>query len=535
MSTKLTEEEEECALCEHWFPGADNRVSFDHWLASLAVIAFFAALRRKSTWYFGATMFCGSIGMTGATNLVRGATDGCFFSAMEVLVNLHPNNLRYLFYLVTPNETTFADTAAIPNYTDLTMPWLIVLVVLEYFLSDDNKFAFNDTVTSINAGILSIMFKFGGKYLSALVYSYFYTHFRVLDLDPMAASTWVLCFFTQDLAYYLGHRAIHEAGVFWSFHQMHHSSEYYNLSTALRQGAIQDVGMCFFDLLQSSVIPPNIFFVHRHLNVLFQFWLHTEIVPPLGPLEYFLNTPSSHRVHHGRNPYCIDKNYGGTLIIWDRLFGTYEKERKNEKIAYGLVSNVHTFDQLYCQFFEFKQLGYDKPNLVDENGKPIFPTFWDKFKAVFGPPGYFPGVRTKQFFWWRCMVDSKEGIPEIEKRVEVYNPPLTLALRVFLGIHFVVLIFASLHFNHVRASLDYPQFLFGLAFIVSTTQIFGYYFDNRYAALPCDILRHIVVFLVGLHFGNRDWTSCALASLVAITCLAQSRQIYVAIEQKKLE
>ncbi|VDN32872.1 unnamed protein product, partial [Cylicostephanus goldi] len=134
---------------------------------------------------------------------------------------------------------------------------------------------------------------------------------------------------------------------------MHHSSEYYNLSTALRQGAIQDFATMGFDLLQATIIPPNIFLVHRYFNLIYQFWLHANVglltsilnsnydnskhlkkcdcqefdaVPYLGPLEYFFNTPSSHRVHHGRNPYCIDRNYGGTLIIWDRLFGTYEPE-----------------------------------------------------------------------------------------------------------------------------------------------------------------------------------------------------------------
>ncbi|KAE9415272.1 hypothetical protein Angca_008435, partial [Angiostrongylus cantonensis] len=107
--------------------------------------------------------------------------------------------------------------------------------------------------------------------------------------------------------------------------------------------------MVFFDLMQALVIPPNIFIIHRYLNLLYQFWLHTSAVPYLGPLEYFLNTPSSHRVHHGRNPYCIDKNYGGTLIIWDRLFGTYQPERRDEEIAYGLVTPVASFNQIWCQ------------------------------------------------------------------------------------------------------------------------------------------------------------------------------------------
>ncbi|KAK6038162.1 fatty acid hydroxylase family protein [Cooperia oncophora] len=99
---------------------------------------------------------------------------------------------------------------------------------------------------------------------------------------------------------------------------MHHSSEYFNLSTGIREPAIQDFAQMLPELLQAFFMPPNMFIVHRTLNLTYQFWIHTTVVPYLGPLEYFINTPSSHRVHHGRNPYCIDRNYGCVLIIWDR-------------------------------------------------------------------------------------------------------------------------------------------------------------------------------------------------------------------------
>ncbi|ETN74836.1 fatty acid hydroxylase family protein [Necator americanus] len=154
---------------------------------------------------------------------------------------------------------------------------MLLLVVLEYLFLDEKKYAFNDTVTSINAGILSLLLKIGGRYLSATLYGPLYDHIHIFDLPKNSPYTWLLCFFTQDLVYYLGHRAIHEAGVFWSFHQMHHSSEYYNLSTALRQGAVQDVAMLFFDLLQAIAIPPNIFVVHRYLNIIYQFWIHSSV------------------------------------------------------------------------------------------------------------------------------------------------------------------------------------------------------------------------------------------------------------------
>ncbi len=140
-----------------------------------------------------------------------------------------------------------------------------------------------------------------------------------------------------------------EVNLFWATHQTHHSSESYNLSTALRQGVLQPYFSWAFYLPLAFFVPPQIFLIHAQMNLLYQFWIHTDIISKLGPFEYILNTPSHHRVHHGRNPYCIDKNYGGVLIIWDRLFGTFAAERENEEIAYGLIHPINTFDPLETQ------------------------------------------------------------------------------------------------------------------------------------------------------------------------------------------
>merc|ERR1712200_205685 len=116
----------------------------------------------------------------------------------------------------------------------------------------------------------------------------------------------------------------------------HHSAEEYNLSTALRQSSFQAFGAWPFYLPMAFFIPPQHAIIHKELNLLYQFWIHTEIVKSIGPLEYILNTSSHHRVHHGANRYCLDKNYAGVLIIWDRMFGTFEAERSDIKIVYGL-------------------------------------------------------------------------------------------------------------------------------------------------------------------------------------------------------
>ena len=143
-----------------------------------------------------------------------------------------------------------------------------------------------------------------------------------------------------------------EVNLFWAAHQTHHSAENYNLSTALRQGAVQGYFSWIFYLPLALFVPPQIFLVHAQMNLLYQFWIHTDVIGNLGPFEYILNTPSHHRVHHGRNPYCIDKNYAGVFIIWDRLFGTFAAERENEQIAYGLIHPIKTFDPIDSQVIE---------------------------------------------------------------------------------------------------------------------------------------------------------------------------------------
>ncbi|KAK5977495.1 hypothetical protein GCK32_002201 [Trichostrongylus colubriformis] len=485
----------------------------------------------------------------------------------KLATDLNPYNLRYLFYMVTPNETIYERVEDIPKFLEPATTWMLLLVFLEYMTRReevrvqrhghvDQRWHFvapfedgypTTPLTLSNSKISTPerrlkyplecaepqwpvannkrIIAVGGRFLSASFYPAVYDRLHIIDLPKDSASTWLLCLFTQDFVYYLGHRAVHEAGVFWSFHQMHHSSEYYNLSTALRQGAVQDVAMLFFDLLQALAIPPNIFVVHRYMNLTYQFWLHSNAVPYLGPLEYFLNTPSSHRVHHGRNPYCIDRNYGGVLIIWDRLFGTYEPERKDEEIAYGLVTPVASFNQLWCQFFEFKAIGYDKGQMRNEKNEEIFPGVWNKVKAALWPPGYFPGVRTKPFFLWLCMEDNTEGIPQIERPITRYNPPLTSALRCYLLVQWLLLISCSLQFDQLRLYLGWPEFLCRLGFLIAFLQMFGYYFDHSRFAVVFDSGRLMLSMLLGLLLNDSPMTVYGLTSLVAVSWLASAGKI----------
>lgn len=178
-----------------------------------------------------------------------------------------------------------------------------------------------------------------------------------LGNGPLALGVAVLWW---DFAYYWNHRFMHEWRYMWAVHVVHHSSEHYNLSTALRQ-TWTDVAGTFvpYGLVSLLGVRPEVVEQARGINLIYQFWFHTDVVDRLGPAELVLNTPSHHRVHHGANPRYIDKNYGSILILWDRLFGTFEPEDPAEPVVYGLTKNIDTFNPLRIAFGEYVSMARD--------------------------------------------------------------------------------------------------------------------------------------------------------------------------------
>ncbi len=181
-----------------------------------------------------------------------------------------------------------------------------------------------DSVTDLSCGILQQVVEVFLKTALFAGYAWLFAAHRLFDVPMDAAWAWAACFVGQDFLYYWFHRWSHEVGAGWAAHVVHHQSEEYNLTVALRQGALQPAFSWVFYLpLAVLGFPPAMFLAVSSFNTLYQFWIHTRLIGRLGPLEWVLNTPSHHRVHHGRNPRYIDRNHGGTLIVWDRLFGTF--------------------------------------------------------------------------------------------------------------------------------------------------------------------------------------------------------------------
>lgn len=217
------------------------------------------------------------------------------------------------------------------------------------------------------------------------VYAYIHEHYRIVDVDSDSLAGWIFAFFWIDFIYYWLHRARHEVNILWADHQVHHSGEDYNLNISFRISPLEyAVLFMYLTVLCAPLLPAGIALVHMQVMYLYQYTLHTELIPNLGwPLECILNTPSAHRVHHGRQRACIDKNYGATLIIWDRIFGTYESEsnvlRNCNQIRYGLVHPVATFNPIKLLFFYYGHIYNALANAKDVRSK---------LKTLFYGPGW---------------------------------------------------------------------------------------------------------------------------------------------------
>jgi sterol desaturase/sphingolipid hydroxylase (fatty acid hydroxylase superfamily) len=207
---------------------------------------------------------------------------------------------------------------------------------------------------------------------------------RLFTLSPASPWAWVLLFFLDDFTYYWFHRISHTCRLWWAAHVNHHSSQHYNLSTALRQTWTGELAGTWTPWIPLALLgfPPDMILLQQSFNLTYQFWIHTESIGRLPDwFEYLFNTPAHHRVHHAANPPYLDRNYAGVLMIWDRLFGTFAAQSEAEPPRYGLVKNIATFNPLRIAFHEWAAILRDL-----RSARSLREAAW----LLFGPPGWRP-------------------------------------------------------------------------------------------------------------------------------------------------
>ena len=269
------------------------------------------------------------------------------------------------------------------NVIVFAIPVFMVLMAAEFAVglaTGRNVYRLNDAVGSLTAGILS---QLSGVFMLALsvgIYVIVCEHFSLLILRADDWRVWVAALIAYDFFYYWNHRIDHEVGLFWAAHVVHHQSDHFNLSTALRQSSTGSLlGWVFYLPMAVAGVPPVTFVGVGLIDLLYQFWIHTELVGKLGWFDRVFASPSNHRVHHGVNDQYLDKNYGGILILWDRLFGTFEPEV--EKPVFGVRGALSTFDPIGANLSYYATMARLCRRAVD----------WrDRVRVWFAPPGWLP-------------------------------------------------------------------------------------------------------------------------------------------------
>lgn len=264
------------------------------------------------------------------------------------------------------------------------VPFFVVMVLLELGYSAWRRlpvYETRDALASLSMGLGNLAIGLWWKAVALGIYYAVY-QFRLFELSPAVWWVWLALLFADDFCYYWFHRFSHRVRMGWAGHVNHHSSERYNLTTALRQSwTSMFFGPMFWAPLALIGFHPLMIIGMQSLNLIYQFWIHTETIKRLGPLEWVMNTPSHHRVHHGSNPQYIDRNYAGIFIIWDRMFGTFEPE--NEPVKYGLTKNIGTYNPLRIAFHEWRDMLADvvrAHGLRARLGHLLMPPGWESRK-----------------------------------------------------------------------------------------------------------------------------------------------------------
>jgi len=268
-----------------------------------------------------------------------------------------------------------------PNLILYAVPFFAISILVEgifLYREQRERIDIKDTFTSVALGFGNLFSGLITKTIMAVIFWYLYDNFHVFTIDGSAWWMWVLAFFADDFSYYWFHREAHLIRYFWASHKVHHSSEKYNLATAVRQTWTGNITFSYIFYLWMPIVGfhPIVILVMQQVSLLYQYWIHTETIGKMWrPFEYIFNTPSHHRAHHGSDVKYLDKNYAGIMIIWDRMFGTFIEE--TDRPTYGLVENVNTNNPVKIAFGEWIDMGKD----VISNPKHTL-------NYIFGRPGW---------------------------------------------------------------------------------------------------------------------------------------------------
>ncbi len=352
-------------------------------------------------------------------------------------------------------------------------PVFFLLIFAEIIASRFMKravYRVDDAISSISLGIMS---QISGVFLRVItigIYKFLHDRFSIVFLPADNVFVWMVALLGYDLCYYWLHRMGHEFSILWAAHVVHHQSEEYNLSTALRQTSTGVIfGWIFYVPLIIAGVPPTVFAVVALIDLLYQFWIHTQLIDRLGWYDRIFASPSNHRIHHAVNDRYLDKNYGGILIIWDRIFGTFVDEDPNEKIIYGTRSQLKSWNPVWANFEVYYGLIKD-----------FFRTkSWsNRFAILSSKTGWRPA-------------DVMQEYPRPVFRLDRpgYDPRPALSLQIYGIVQFAMLLMAGMHFLRVQAGADPGVLALYAIWIILSLSCLGVVMESRIAGIRAELLR----------------------------------------------
>ena len=368
------------------------------------------------------------------------------------------------------------------DYITYAVPFFLLALLIELvygIVINKNTYRLNDAISNLFMGTLRTSNKLIIIGAAGYVFYIAETHFALWRMDVTSPFTWIFSFIIYDFFYYWFHRISHERQIFWASHVAHHQSEDYNLSTALRQtGTGAFVSWVFYIPMFLIGIPSYVFISVASLNLIYQFWVHSEHIPKLGWFENYFVTASNHRVHHAQNEQYIDKNYGGVFIIWDRMFGTHKIEDENEACIYGIRGSLNTFNPIWANLHIYVKIIKEMWLSHD---------WQDKLYAPFARTGWIP-----QSFPEKIEKDNfdsstfKKFDPVIGKRQKIY------AMFQYLFLTYIFLAFVQ------SGYLNYMQLWITISMMAFTMYCTSLWFDGH-QEIKIELIRIILCLFIGVY------------------------------------
>ena len=393
------------------------------------------------------------------------------------------------------------------DYIALSIPIFFALIGVEWVyarLKRERLYRLNDSVSDLSTGILDQVLGVFTKAITVGAYAWVWQRFRVSEWDLASGWTWLLCFVGVDFFYYWFHRVSHESNLPWGAHIVHHSSEEYNLSVALRQGAFQSLWSFPFYLPLAWIgFPPLVFLACSSFDTLYQFWIHTRAIKTLGPLEWILNTPSHHRVHHGCDAKYIDRNYAGTLIVWDRLFGSFQPEE--EEPVYGITKPLASWNPVWANFHHYADLA---------RASRRAPSTLDAVRLWLKGPGWQPA-------WVKeALYDEPFTTPLVDGEAGKYDRRPPRPLIAYAMTQFVLALGATMALLWGESALGWSAKIVLAGAIVWTVLDVGLVFDGRAWAVPSELLRLAAVGVALCAWAAAATTGATFAAIVVAAIAA---------------